>query len=78
MDVTYEHCERVTGVINGKLDKLDEAIRGNGKPGLIVRMDRIERGIGLMMRLGWLLLGVVTMQAAPQVARAISWLVGGQ
>ncbi len=78
MDVTYEHCEKVTGVITGKLDKLDEAIRGNGKPGLIVRMDRIERGIGLMMRLGWLLLGVVTMQAAPQVARAISWIIGGQ
>ena len=29
--------------IHTKLDKLDESIRGNGKPGLQTRLDRIER-----------------------------------
>lgn len=36
-------CKGEFGAIHGKLDRLDEAIRGNGKPGIQTRLDRIER-----------------------------------
>jgi len=36
-------CKGEFGAIHGKLDKLDEAIRGNGKPGIQTRLDRLER-----------------------------------
>ena len=36
-------CKGEFASIHGKLDKLDEAIRGNGKPGLQTRLDRLER-----------------------------------
>jgi len=38
-----EICKSEFGSIHGKLDKLDEAIRGNGKPGIQTRLDRLER-----------------------------------
>lgn len=36
-------CKGEFSAIHGKLDRLDEAIRGNGKPGIQTRLDRIER-----------------------------------
>jgi hypothetical protein len=36
-------CKSEFQAIHGKLDKLDEAIRGNGKPGIQTRLDRLER-----------------------------------
>ena len=36
-------CKNEFQAIHGKLDKLDEAIRGNGKPGIQTRLDRLER-----------------------------------
>ena len=34
-------CKGEFASIHGKLDKLDEAIRGNGKPGIQRRLDRL-------------------------------------
>jgi len=76
MEVTQEHCERVTAVITNKLDKLDETIRGNGKPGMLVRMDRIERAIGLLMRVGWMLCVLILTQAMPGIWKAIQFIFG--
>ena len=36
-------CKGEFQAIHGKLDKLDEAIRGNGRPGIQTRLDRLER-----------------------------------
>ena len=36
-------CKGEFQAVHGKLDKLDEAIRGNGKPGIQTRLDRLER-----------------------------------
>ena len=36
-------CRAEFQSINGKLDRLDEAIRGNGRPGIQTRLDRLER-----------------------------------
>lgn len=40
--------------MRGKVHKLDEAIRGNGKPGLERRMETVEQYIGGKARLGWI------------------------
>jgi len=36
-------CKAEFQAIHGKLDKLDEAVRGNGRPGIQTRLDRLER-----------------------------------
>lgn len=36
-------CKGEFQSIHTKLDKMDEAIRGNGKPGIHTRLDRLER-----------------------------------
>ena len=52
----YEQvCRDEFGQIKDKLDRLDEAIRGNGEPGLKVRIDRLERAEAISSRLLWLI-----------------------
>ena len=52
----YEQvCKDEFGQINDKLDRLDEAIRGNGEPGLKVRIVRLERAEVIRSRLLWLI-----------------------
>ena len=36
-------CQKEFQEIQRKLDQLDEAIRGNGRPGIQTRLDRLER-----------------------------------
>ena len=56
----YERvCKGEFAAINGKLDKLDEAIRGNGKPGIQLRLDRLEAAERGRNRLLWLIAGSV-------------------
>lgn len=59
-----EHCGRVErpcsdefAEINRKLDTLDEAVRGNGKPGIRQRLDRLEEAHASARRLLWCLIG---------------------
>lgn len=64
-------CEREFGEIHQKLDRLDEAIRGNGKPGLSLRLDRIEQDARRLSRLVWLAAGsALTAIASLLAARA--------
>ena len=37
-----KHLERMESSLTAKLDKIDEDIRGNGKDGINVRLDRLE------------------------------------
>ncbi len=56
----YEQvCKDAFASIHMKLDKLDEAIRGNGKPGIQLRLDRLETSESRRSRLLWLVAGVV-------------------
>jgi len=52
---------RVTGremaEVHDKLDRLDEAIRGNGKPGLRQRLERLEEAAASRSRLTWIVIG---------------------
>jgi len=54
----YEQvCKNEFAAIHGKLDRLDEAIRGNSKPGIQVRLDRLEEARRLWSRLIWIIVG---------------------
>lgn len=43
--------------IHRKLDNLDTAIRGNGKPGILLRLDRLEQSEARRNRLIWFVVG---------------------
>jgi hypothetical protein len=66
-------CEREFEEIHRKLDRLDEAIRGNGRPGITVRLDRLEQDAKRQSKLIWLIVGsAVTAFASVLVA----WVTG--
>ncbi len=52
-------CKGEFASIHVKLDKMDEAIRGNGKPGIQLRLDRLESSEARRSRLLWLVIGAV-------------------
>ena len=52
-------CKGEFASIHQKLDKMDEAIRGNGKPGIQLRLDRLENSESRRSRLLWLIAGAV-------------------
>lgn len=65
-------CEREFAEIRVKLDRLDEAIRGNGKPGIAMRLDRLEQDAKRQSRLVWLIVGsAVTAFASVLTAWAV-------
>jgi hypothetical protein len=55
------HDERIRqheiAELHSKLDKLDEAIRGNGKPGIQLRLDRLESAEAVRSKLLWIIAG---------------------
>ncbi len=61
-----EMCE-----IHEKLDRLDEAIRGNGKPGLRQRLERLEEAETSRRRLTWIVIGAFVAAGASAVMEAI-------
>ena len=63
-------CEREFAQIRAKLDRLDEAIRGNGKPGIVLRLDRIEQDARRLGRLVWLIVGAALTAIASLL---VSW-----
>jgi len=69
----FEHCKEQFESLHEKLDRLDEAIRGtpgNGtRPGILVRLDRLEQDAKRQSKLIWLIIGaVVTASASGAVA----------
>ena len=50
-------CKGEFAELHTKLDKLDEAIRGNGKPGIQLRLDRLESAEATRSRLLWIIAG---------------------
>jgi len=50
-------CKPEFEAINAKLDRLDEAVRGNGKPGIQLRLDRLEAAEATRSRLLWIIAG---------------------
>jgi len=52
-----DECARKFDLLFEKIDRLDESIRGNGKPGIVVRLDRLEQSEMSRGKLLWLLVG---------------------
>jgi len=69
----YEHCQKHFEVFHEKLDRLDEAIRGNGRPGILVRLDRLEQDAKRQAKLIWLILGAV---ATGLTSGLVMWIGG--
>ncbi len=68
-DNQYESiCRDEFAEVHRKLDKLDEAVRGNGKPGILIRLDRLEQDAKRQAKLTWLLIGST-------IAGGVSFLV---
>ena len=72
--------ERRLTTIDAKLDRLDEAIRGtpgNGsRPGILVRLDRLEQDARRQSRLIWL---VIAAGVTAATSGLVAWLtrIGG-
>ena len=50
-------CKGEFDELHTKLDRLDVAIRGNGKPGIQLRLDRLESAERTRSKLLWIILG---------------------
>lgn len=48
-------CHREFAAIHAKLDRLDEAIRGNGRLGILLRLDRLESAEAMRSKLLWII-----------------------
>ena len=69
----YENvCKGEFAELHRKLDRIDEAIRGNGRPGIQLRLDRLEQDRLSRSRLFWLALGAVGTCSATAVAMLIA------
>ena len=72
-DNQYESiCRDEFAKVHRKLDKLDEAVRGNGKPGILIRLDRLEQDAKRQAKLTWLLIGATV---AGGVSFLVRWMV---
>jgi len=57
-EAQYESiCRDEFASIHAKLDRMDEAIRGNGRPGIQLRLDRLEAAEMTRSRLLWIIAG---------------------
>ena len=50
-------CQKAFDHINYKLDRIDKALRSNGEPGMVTRIDRLEQTDKRSGKLGWILIG---------------------
>ena len=71
----YERvCKCEFASMHAKLDRLDEAIRGNGKPGIQLRLDRLEAAEATRSRLLWIIAAAVVSLAVAAVWKLV---IGG-
>ena len=68
-----EQCQKHFEAIHSKLDRLDESIRGNGKPGILIRLDRLEQDARRQGRLVWI---VVAAAITGLVSTLVMWVEG--
>ena len=71
--VCLDRCSTAFEEIHEKLDRLDEAIRGNGRPGIALRLDRLEQDARRQSRLLWMVLGSGITAATSALS---NWLQG--
>ena len=69
----FEQCQNQFESIHHKLDRLDEAVRGNGKPGIQLRLDRLEQDAKRQSKLIWLIIGAAITALASGL---VAWFAG--
>lgn len=69
----FEQCQNQFESIHHKLDRLDEAVRGNGKPGIQLRLDRLEQDANRQSKLIWLIIGAAITALASGI---VAWVAG--
>ena len=67
-------CHREFAAIHAKLDRLDEAIRGNGRLGILLRLDRLESAEAVRSKLLWIIAASVLSLAVAAVWKLV---IGG-
>ncbi len=70
-ECSHEPCQKHLEAIHTKLDRLDEAVRGNGKPGIQVRLDRLEQDARRQGKLIWLVVGAIVTALASGIVALI-------
>jgi len=72
----YENvCKGEFVELHKKLDGMDQAIRGNGKPGIQLRLDRLEQERISRSKVTWFLLGIAgTVGGALLTSLIMGWL----
>ena len=69
----YDVCKREFASIHTKLDRLDEAVRGNGRPGITIRLDRLEQDANRQGKLIWIIVGAGVTALASGI---VAWIAG--
>jgi hypothetical protein len=69
----FEQCQNHFESIHRKLDRLDEAVRGNGRPGIQLRLDRLEQDAKRQSKLIWLIIGAAIAALASGI---VAWIAG--
>ena len=67
-----DECREEFKIVFAKLDRIDVSLRGNGKPGILLRLDRLERPERARSRVRW---AVVTACIASGVGAAVAAIV---
>ena len=69
--------ERQLAEINAKLQRLDEAIRGNGKISIQARLDRLEQIQSRRRKTHWIIVGACASAGVSAILQAVQLLVQG-
>ena len=68
-------CKTEFAGLHQKLDGMDQAIRGNGKPGIQLRLDRLEQEKLSRSKVTWFLVGIAgTVGGALLTSLVVGWL----
>jgi len=71
----YERvCRQSFCEINRKLDRLDESVRGNGKPGINLRLELLEAAAASRRRLTWIVIGAFVSAGASAVMQLVQFI----
>ena len=67
-------CRHELKELSRRIEQLDESIRGNGKPGIQVRLDRLEQIEAGRKRLTWAVVGAFISAGASAVMQLVHCL----
>jgi len=74
-DSQAEQCDKNFDVLFKKIDRLDVAIRGNGKPGILTRLALVEDTVLRRGKFGWLIQSVIVTAIASGATTLIVKLI---